>query len=193
MEYAGRNSSMLNQANLSSMDGIELLFNKKKSIASMSEKGSFKNFDTMSMRSGSSMKFNNNNRDEISVISDSIDGPEVVECNVNDNDMGDYETEEESYGNNDTFSNTDFNIKEKEHISRHVDEDNFWQQKPSQEDINDKKRELLYQFERLEKKGLNSLKNLVCQVIIMKLNMNIIELKKILNLILLLKCKRKFL
>lgn len=144
---------MLNQTNLSSMDGIELLFNKKKSIASMSEKGSFKNFDTMSMRSGSSMKFNNNNRDEISVISDSIEGPEVVECNVNDIG-GDYETEEESYGNNDTFSNNDFNIKEKDHISRHIDEDNFWQKKPSQEDINDKKRELLYQFERLEKKGI---------------------------------------
>ena len=43
MEYA---AAALNQKNLSGLDGIELLFNKKKSIASMSEKGSFKNFNS---------------------------------------------------------------------------------------------------------------------------------------------------
>ena len=136
-------------------DGIELLMNNKKrppsDIASLSSHNDFNeqnntriisDSDSDTTGSSSNNNFNLNNMN----INDNQD---FSNMNINDN---------QDFSNiNDNFNNEQFNINntnENQSINNNSVYQSSYSPRPSEEEINNKKRNLLYQFDRLEKKGV---------------------------------------
>lgn len=122
--------------------GIELLFNKKKSVSGGS--------DISSLR-GNRKKFNPNDyKEDISVISDSV-VTEVIDCEVNEGDYGSEEgtmSEVESMGSGKVSLNRAIpESRPKQRYAKSEYSDRV------EESYNSKK-EILYQFERMEKRGI---------------------------------------
>lgn len=120
-------------------DGIELLFNKKKSVSGGS--------DISSLRGGRKRFNPNDYKEDISVISDSV-VTEVIDCEVNE---GDYGSEEGS---------SDIESIDKVSLNRDMPESRP-KQRYAKSEYSDRveesynsKKEILYQFERMEKRGI---------------------------------------
>jgi Family of unknown function (DUF5767) len=123
-------------------DGIELLFNKKKSVSGGS--------DISSLR-GERKRFNPNDyKEDISVISDSI-VPEVVECNVNDEDYG---SEEGTISEIESVDSGKISLNRCMPESRPKQRYAKSEYSDRVEESYNSKKEILYQFERMEKKGI---------------------------------------
>lgn len=131
-ELSSRNLENLN----GEFEGIELLFNKKKSIAS-SDIGSVK---ALSMKEDSMSEYNSE-----------VQKPEIIECNEGDiDDEDEIQYEEEDDENNQPGE--DISVIDSDQVPN---QQRQFKQKPinNEETIYNAKREILYQFERLEKRG----------------------------------------
>ena len=144
----------LNVVNEVPNDGLELLLNRKKKGAS----------DILSMSSGNSKIISSDSDSDDDVFNNNIN----TESNLNQN-WGDTESDDTIDNNintNDNFNNFDNNTINNdlpEQRSRvnpqqqsHSQPTSFYQERrPTEDEINNEKRNLLYQFDRLEKKGVN--------------------------------------
>lgn len=123
-------------------DGIELLFNKKKSVSGGS--------DISSLRGGRKRFNPNDYKEDISVISDSV-VTEVIDCEVNEGEYGSEEgtmSEVESMGSDKVSLNRGMpESRPKQRYAKSEYSDRV------EESYNSKK-EILYQFERMEKRGI---------------------------------------
>ena len=131
-------------------DGIELLMNNRRKPSS----------DMASLSSHNDFRQENNTRiisdsDSNSTSSSSSDDNFNLNNNNNNNFQNNF-----SLNNNETFQN-DNSFNEVDNTNTHdnshdnsFDNSQYYQKQPSEEEINNKKRNLLYQFDRLEKKGV---------------------------------------
>lgn len=130
-------------------DGIELLMNSKRKPSS----------DMASLSSHNDFRQENNTR----IISDSDSNStssSSSDDNFNLNNNNNNFQNNFSLNNNETFQN-DNSFNEVDNTNTHdnshdnsFDNSQYYQKQPSEEEINNKKRNLLYQFDRLEKKGV---------------------------------------
>ena len=131
-------------------DGIELLMNNRRKPSS----------DMASLSSHNDFRQENNTRiisdsDSNSTSSSSSDDNFNLNNNNNNNFQNNF-----NLNNNETFQN-DNSFNEVDNTNTHdnshdnsFDNSQYYQKQPSEEEINNKKRNLLYQFDRLEKKGV---------------------------------------
>lgn len=137
-ELSPKNLENLN----SEIEGIELLFNKKKSIAS-SDIGSVK---ALSMKEDFESEYNSETYK-----------PEIIECNDDTNQSNNednVEYEENIQIDEKYQSDIDEDISVIDSEKNSIQQKNYHKQKISnEENIYNAKREILYQFERLEKRG----------------------------------------
>ena len=135
-------------------DGIELLMNNKKRASS----------DIASLSSHNDFNEPNNTRIISDTDSDSSESESSSDDNFNlNNNMGNMNINDNSNYNmsndtNENFNNDNFNMSNDGNQNVQVNNAPTYQSsysaRPTEEEINNKKRNLLYQFDRLEKKGV---------------------------------------
>ena len=132
-------------------DGIELLMNNKKrapsDIASLSSHNDFNEQNNTRIISDSDSDTSESSSDNNFNLNNNMNN--MNNMNINDN---------QNFSNmNEQFNNEQININntnENQSINNNSVYQSSYSSRPSEEEINNKKRNLLYQFDRLEKKGV---------------------------------------
>lgn len=134
-------------------DGIELLMNNKKrapsDIASLSSHNDFNEPNNTRIISDSDSDTSDSDSDDNFNLNNNMN-------NMNINDNQNFSNMNDNF-NNEQFNNEQININntnENQSINNNSVYQSSYSSRPSEEEINNKKRNLLYQFDRLEKKGV---------------------------------------
>ena len=135
-------------------DGIELLMNNKKrppsDIASLSSHNDFNEPNNTRIISDSDSDSSDSSSDDNFNLNTNMN-------NMNINDDQGFSTTNDNFSN-EQFNNEQFtmnnNMNENQSINNTSVYQNSYSHRPTEEEINNKKRNLLYQFDRLEKKGV---------------------------------------
>jgi len=137
-------------------DGIELLMNNKKrapsDIASLSSHNDFNEPNNTRIISDSDSDTSDSSSDNNFNLNNNMNN--INNMNINDNQN--FSNMNEQF-NNEQFNNEQININntnENQSINNNSVYQSSYSSRPSEEEINNKKRNLLYQFDRLEKKGV---------------------------------------
>ena len=137
-------------------DGIELLMNNKKrapsDIASLSSHNDFNETNNTRIISDSDSDTSDSSSDDNFNLNNNMNNMN----NMNINDNQNFSNMNDNF-NNEQFNNEQININntnENQSINNNSVYQSSYSSRPSEEEINNKKRNLLYQFDRLEKKGV---------------------------------------
>lgn len=137
-------------------DGIELLMNNKKrapsDIASLSSHNDFNEPNNTRIISDSDSDTSDSSSDDNFNLNNNMNNMN----NMNINDNQNFSNMNDNF-NNEQFNNEQININntnENQSINNNSVYQSSYSSRPSEEEINNKKRNLLYQFDRLEKKGV---------------------------------------
>jgi len=143
----------LNVVNEVPNDGLELLLNKKKKGASdiLSMSSGHSNIISSDSDSADDDIFNNNIESNLEQNWGGTDSDETIDNNTNNN-LNNYDN---NTINNDLPENKSTINQQQQSYSQPKPTNFYQERRPTEEEINNEKRNLLYQFDRLEKKGVN--------------------------------------
>ena len=143
----------LNVVNEVPNDGLELLLNKKKKGASdiLSMSSGHSNIISSDSDSADDDIFNNNIESNLEQNWGGTDSDETIDNNTNNN-LNNYDN---NTINNDLPENKSTINQQQQSYSQSKPTNFYQERRPTEEEINNEKRNLLYQFDRLEKKGVN--------------------------------------
>jgi len=143
----------LNVVNEVPNDGLELLLNKKKKGASdiLSMSSGHSNIISSESDSADDDIFNNNIESNLEQNWGGTDSDDTIDNNTNNN-LNNYDN---NTINNDLPENKSTINQQQQSYSQSKPTNFYQERRPTEEEINNEKRNLLYQFDRLEKKGVN--------------------------------------